>query len=460
MTLSGNESGVAARILHPGFALVGYSIITALVFGGLFASSFNMFVVVFAPTCLEGTTSSPYPFELSANGNSTPSTGPNAPNADSVPFCSSDALYSAVEIEFLTYGYLGLQLGHTDFFSASRYQTETFPFCFKLSNGTCPTQSDEGANFQAGVVRSDSTFLMTDRKKYLTAIASNSFLYASFNNFPVTFGPSGAALPGGIDASKTYYIRDYTIGANTTFRIAADTTSLPMTFTSFPSNTIQVTFPTLGSCPAEQNVFRFQNAINPSNVKLDGTLKTNTGTCGYCLTQQFQTGNRAILGLYCASIILLLSMDIMMCIPAIRKKGFFRILVIALSGTCIIFLIAAVSSAAVTFLQVARCFTKSDLSEEQYKPSPTGAKIKGYTPAFKGATLYYETPGAGLFKNMQASGVASYLKPYLVPSVGAVHLIIAIIFMFIFTIVVFVKADWAAASSTDHELLAIPMTQH
>ena len=452
-------SGIMAKTIHPACALVGYTIITALVFGGLFSSAFNMFVVVFSPTCMDGTTSTPYSFQLSAGGLPIPSTGPNAPNPDVVPFCSSDALSTSVETVFLSYGYLGLEYSYTNFFSALQYSTETFPFCFKLTNGTCPTQSDVGANVQTGRVNTDNTFKMTEKRRFKIAL-STSYLFSGFNNYPITFGPAGTTLPGGIDGSRTYYIRNYTGGDFTsTFSIAADTTSLPMTFTSYPSNDIQVTFPTLGSCPAEQNVLKYQNLINPSNLNPDGTLKTDTGTCGYCVTQQQQTGNRAVLGLCGITITLLLMMDLMMCIPTIRNKGFFRILVIVFSVLCIVFLIAAVSSAAVTFLNVAQCFFLSDFSKSQYMPSPIGKKINGFTPSSNGASIFYTTSGAGLFTTDQASGAAAYLRPYLVPSVGAVQLIIAIVFMFLFTVVFAIKVDWTASSSTADASLAIPMTQ-
>ncbi len=434
-----------AKTLHPACALVGYTIITTLVFGGMFSSAFNMFVVFFAPTCVDGTTSTPYSFQLSDAGIPTPSTGPNAPNPDAVPFCSSDALYASVLTEFLSYGYLGLEYAITDFFSASQYSTQTFPFCFKLTNGTCPTQDDVGANFQTCRATTDNAFTITDRSQFRVAIAT-SYFFSGFHNFPVTFGPSGTALPGGIDGSKTYYLRNVT---RSKFRVAADTTGLPLQFTSYPSNDIKVTFPTLASCPAEQNVLASQNRINPSNVKSDGTLKTDTGTCGYCVTQQQQTGNRAVLGICGITITLLLVMDLMMCIPAIRKKAFFRNLVIALSVLCIIFLIAAVSSAAGTFMSVAQCFSLSDFSQSQYMPSPTAQKINGYTPSSGGASYFYESKGMGLFQTTQQSGVASYLKPYVLPSSGAVQLIIAIVLMSIFTVFFAIKVDWAQETKSE-----------
>jgi len=300
---------------------------------------------------------------------------------------------------------------------------------------------------------------MTEKAQFRLA-HSTSYLFSGFNNLPVTFGgPPGTVLPGGIDASKTYYIRNYIGGATSKFSIAADTTSLPMTFTSYPSNIITVTFVDFGSCPAEQNVLLYQNLITPSNVKADGTLKTDTGTCGFCLTQQQQTANRATIGLCAITITLLLVMDLMMCIPAIRKKAFFRILLIVFSVLCMIFLIAAVSSAVLTFLLVAKCYTGSDLSQSQYMPSPIGPKINGYTPSSNGASSFYTTSGAGLFSTDQASGVAAYLKPYLLPSSGAVQLIIAIVFLFLFTIVFAIKVDWTAAGSTSDANSAMMMTQ-
>jgi hypothetical protein len=186
-------------------------------------------------------------------------------------------------------------------------------------------------------------------------------------------------------------------------------------------------------------------------------LKTDTGTCGYCLTQQQQTANRATLGLSAITITLLLVIDVMICVPVMRNKAFFRTLFIAINVLCIIFLIAAVSSASVTFLDVARCFSGSDFSQSQYMPSPIGTKIKDYTPSSNGAKYFYTTSGAGLFQTDQAPGVAAYLKPYVLPNTGAVQLIIAIVFMFIFTIVFAIKVDWTAAGLTARGNSAILM---
>ena len=202
-------------------------------------------------------------------------------------------------------------------------------------------------------------------------------------------------------------------------------------------------------CSAEQNVLDYINSINPSNVRPDGTLKTDTGTCGNCVTQQQQTGNRAVLGLCGITITLLLVMDVMMCIPVIRKKDFFRIMVIVLSVLCIIFLIAAVSSAAVTFMSVAQCFFLSDFSQAQYMPSPIGQKINGYTPSAGGASNFNKMPGSGLFEIPQASGVAAYLKPYVLPSSGATQLIISIVLLSLFTVIFAIKVNWAEESSSE-----------
>ena len=448
-------SGLMAKTLHPACALVGYTIITAIVFGGLLSSNFDMFVAVGVPTCMAGTTSNPYP--LSSQGVPT-ANGPNAPDANSVPFCTSDALLSSYVISFNAYGYVGIAKGGFDTFYAVN-AVETSPFCLKKSNGTCPTFGAQGANIVTVKAVTGSTFMVTDANMFTQAGGGESF--ANYNNFPITLGPSGANLPVA-DGSKTYYMRNFQTSklGSVTFSIASDTTSGPLTFTSTPTNPITVTFTALSNCGSQQNVAPADGS-NPANINADGTLKT--GTCGYCLTQPQQIGVLAVPGLCGVTLALLLIMELMMCMPFIRKKGFFRILVIVFSVLCMIFLIAAVAGAAVTFSQVAQCFSQNDFSQAQLMPSPTGAPaISGYTPSSGGATLFpagfkngkFAVPG--LYSAVQASGSAAYVKPYLVPSAGAAQLIIAIVLLFLFTIFFAIKTDWTAvAASADSGSSAI-----
>ena len=92
-------------------------------------------------------------------------------------------------------------------------------------------------------------------------------------------------------------------------------------------------------------------------------------------------------------------------------------------------------------------------------PSPIGTKINGYTPSSSGAISFAQT-GAGLFRITQASGVAAYNKPYVLPNTGAVQLIIAIVFMFLFSIIFAIKVDCTAAGSTADANSLIQMTHH
>ncbi len=453
--------GVMAKTVHPACALVGYTIVTALVFAGLAASPFDMFVAVGVPTCMPGTTSTPYPFTFdSASGQPVPPTGPNAPNdATSPPFCSTDALFNSYNLQFYAYGYLGSVFGATNFWNAGQ-TIQITPYCFKKSNGTCPTFSDLGVNIikvTTSASRSNA-FQVTDGLNYLAALGNAQNGGTGGNNLPITFA-AGSTLPVtspiAMDASKTYYIRAYSSNS-LSFQIAADTTSPPLSFTTTPSSTITATLPSSSSCASQLNVQPVSSTfgplgsviVNPASVNADGTMKT--GSCGYCLTQPQQVGVLAVPGLCGTTITLLLIIELMMCAPFIRKMGFFRILVIVVSVLCMIFLIAAVASAGPTLYQVAMCQLETDLSQAQFMPSPYMVPLpNGYTPSSGGAPLY-STSGQGLFKNNQGSlgYPAAYLKPLLIPSGGAVLIIIAIVFLFLFTIVFAIKTDWTAVSSS------------
>jgi hypothetical protein len=465
-------SGICAKNLHPACALVGYTVITALVFAGLLASPFDMFVAVGIPTCMAGTTSTYYQYTPSpVPGSPVP---PNAPTTTSVPFCTSDALINSYNIQYNAYGYIGTVTGFTNVFYGYNEVT-SIPYCLKKSNGTCPTFSDQGANtFTVQTVSGSSMFSITDAKLFMQAGGGRSF--ANYNNYPITFA-SGSALPstsaGALDSSKTYYVRNFGFGmpspspspspspGGPTFGIAADTSGNPLIFTGIaPSNTITATFPSLGSCASQQNV-QPASATNPANMNLDGTLKT--GSCGYCLTQTQQTGVLAVPGLCGTTLALLLIMELLMCVPVVRKMGFFRILVIVISVLCLIFLIAAVAGAAVMFSRVAQCFAQMDFNDDQLMPSPTGAApFGGYTPSSGGAPLFGSggrggsPPGS--YTASQVSGSAAYIKPLIIPSAGAGLLIIAIVLLFLFTIFFGIKTDWTAVSSGGDSSSATMMT--
>jgi len=443
--------GVMAKTVHPACALVGYTIVTALVFAGLAASPFDMFVAVGIPTCMAGTTSTPYPFSL-ATGSPVPPTGPNAPNINSVPFCSTDALMNSCYLQFWAYGYLGSVAGNTNFWNAGQ-SIQITPYCFKKSNGTCPSFSDLGVN-TVKVVTTASTgnfFVITDGLSYINNLGKGlgNGAITGGNNYPITFA-AGSTLPvttPAMDASKTYYVRSFSsnIVGVYSFQIAPDTSSPPLTFISTTtSSTITVTIPSMSACATQQNM-KTSTAVNDANVNSDGTLKT--GSCGYCLTQPQQVGVLAVPGLCGTTITLLLIIELMMCAPFIRKMGFFRILVIIVSVLCMIFLIAAVASAATTLYQVAACQLETDFSQAQFMPSPTSTAFNGYTPSSGGVTLA-STSGQGLFNLYQQTFAAAYLKPLLIPSGGAVLIIIAIVFLFLFTIVFAIKTDWTAVSSS------------
>jgi hypothetical protein len=431
-------SGMFAKTYHPIYAIVSYIIILQIVIAGLIQSSDDMFVVLGTPTCMDGTTSNPY-------ASSTGPKWPGAPNANSVPFCSSDALLNAYPTQFNTYGYIGTTAGSTDSFTSTAAFSSQL-YCFKQSNGTCPTLEEQGANSITVIASQtlDGTFQVTDSNKFTQAFPGNPssmHFFSFYNNAPITLAGN---LPGGVDASKTYYIRNLDL-STLTFNVATDTTSVPLAkFTSTPTNSITVTFPNLGSCASQQNVMP-ASGNNPANINADGTLKT--GSCGYCLTQPQQIGWRAVPGLCITTIVLLIILVLLMCVSSVRTKGFFRILFIVVSVLCLIFLIAAVSGAAATFSSVSRCYQQTDFSVAQMMPAPTAKAFSGYTPSSGGIQLLPGS-GQGNYNAVQSGNAAAYVNPFIAPSSGAVSLIIAIVFLFIDLIFFAIKTDWTSPDPT------------
>jgi hypothetical protein len=259
-------SGMLAKTWHPAWAMVGYTIITALVFGGLLSSATDMFIFVTVPTCVSGTTDIPYRFDPSPAGGFTPSTGPNAPSASVRPFCDKNVLYKTVVLQFLTTGWFAFTNGQ-----ASADQNQAYlsiqPFCTKRVNGTCPSCDATGGNsmtVSSGPAVS-GTFIITDNKKFELATGGNSqqsVSATSYNNFPITFKLVSGTMPAGVTAGKTYYLRNFNRGGNfgpvTTpgsFQIAAEQDQAPIaTFGSDATNVITATFSPLGSCASQENV--------------------------------------------------------------------------------------------------------------------------------------------------------------------------------------------------------------
>jgi hypothetical protein len=421
-------SGICAKSIHPLCALVAYAIVTALVFGGLISSGFTMFSAVAVPECMPGTTSTLYP---SAPRYSAPS--------GKVPFCSKDALANSVNVRFQAYGYLGVSEGTNDLFT-SRSAITSKSYCFKRSNQTCPNWESDGLTTITVKYMAGGQFIYSDFAK-MSKIQNQGSSLVNYNNVPVKLGP--ANVPAGVDASKTYYMRPV---AQTGFRIADDTSSPPKELTA-PAGTddITVTLQQFAFCPSQTNVLMPSNPDQESNINEDGTRKT--GSCGYCLTQPLMTGWVAVPGLCGATIFLLLVLQIMMLIPALRKREFFRILFIALSVICLIFLIAAVGAGGTMFIETAKCYSLTDFSLAQFMPSPTGKAFDGFTPSAGGASLP-PSSGSGKYMTTQTTGQAAYMNPYLVPNIGAVQLIVAIVFLFVFLIVFAIKTDWAAVTSS------------
>lgn len=133
--------------------------------------------------------------------------------------------------------------------------------------------------------------------------------------------------------------------------------------------------------------------------------------------------------------------------------GFFPIIVIVISILCMIFLIAAVGAAATTFRQIASCQLLSDLSPAQTMPSRTSAAaFDGYQPSTGGMSLgrnegslySVEQPGSGASRAV--FNTAAGTNVVFAPSVGAAHIVSAIVLLLLFTIFFSIKTDWAAAA--------------
>jgi hypothetical protein len=255
-------SGMLAKTWHPAWAMVGYTIITALVFGGLLSSATDMFIFVTVPKCVSGTTDKPYPFNPSPSGGYTPLTGPYAPSASVAPFCTQDALFKTVELRFLTIGWFAFNSGSA---SADQNQAGLFiqPYCTKRVNGTCPSCDATGGNSMtvSSGPAVEGKFFIRDNRKFELATGGNgpeSNSATSYNNFPITFSVVSGDMPVGVTAGKTYYLRNFNRGGGfgpPSFQIAAEQDQAPIaTFGSDATNVITATFSPLGSCASQENV--------------------------------------------------------------------------------------------------------------------------------------------------------------------------------------------------------------
>jgi hypothetical protein len=156
-------------------------------------------------------------------------------------------------------------------------------------------------------------------------------------------------------------------------------------------------------------------------------------------------------GLVGVTIALLLLLELMICIPFIRKMGFFRIIFIVISVLCLLFLIAAVGSGATMFREIAQCVGQTDFSPSQLMPSKTSAPvIGGYQPVAGGIELREVSGLSRLNRDSsllnQLSGKAAGAEVLYIPYTGAAQLIAAIVFLFLFTIFFAIKTDWAASA--------------
>jgi hypothetical protein len=408
-----------------------YALLISLTIAFSSVSSYSMYRHALTPACMDGTTSTPY---------SGP-TAPNAPNAESPPFCSSDVL-NAYQTVYYYYSYTGVELFSFDAFQ-QRGTSFFYPFESLGPNSTCPTLSSENADSLTVIVQGSalSSTASQETSSFRSAVhpANRLLLTVPFRNHNLPF-----QLP---DSTTTYYARNFVDrGTSFGFEVAtsnsAPALSAEQLQSTFGSAIFRVKLPFASQCASQfQKTYRPGPAGSINNV--DGTLKAANG--GICLTQETQTGVQiSIPGLIGSALAFSTLLWIALDFPFVRKFRLFNVLFISINALSIIFLIAALALGATMFTtKVAPCVVGSDFSNESVMPAPRRAAINGFTPSSGGFDMSVSrTQAAGLFQTTQAGNAAVYMKPSFRPTSGAGFGIAALVFQFLFTVVFALKVDW------------------
>lgn len=440
-----------------------YVIITVLCIAGLLNSSNDMYRHNLLPTCMDGTTTTPY----------TGLSAPNAPTLNDRPFCTNEAASTAFLTPSIGYGYFGFSWSIFNGFQ-NIFVSYFFPFNAPGRNSTCPTASSEGANsitLSAGGF--PGTFSVLNAEKFVTAFLGavtnpfsprilsqrfGLFFNVLFNNFPVEIsgstGKSNVFLRNVVDLPGPPSPGPEPSSA-VTFQVATSPTAIPVATISslnLGNPPYTVTFPSLADCASQQKV-NFRQGPGDSSFNADGTIKGSQG--GFCVTEQTQAGILAVPGLVVTTIVLLLILDLLMIIPASRKFRLFNVVFIVISAICLIFLIAAVATgAAVLVARAGPCFYLSSMTTEQLMPSPTRGSINGFVPSSGGTVV--PPNGPHKFRDTQSGNAAVYLRPDFQVGSGAGLLVATIVLLFVFVIVFAIKTDWAGEG--DKALVTANMT--
>jgi hypothetical protein len=435
-----------ARTIHPTYAIWIFDVVFIFLILCLTNSSYFMFGHSFNPTCMDGTTTTPY------SGDS----APNAPDSNSRPFCTS-ATADSFPSFFISYGFFGV--ANEEFDSFARVGRSTFrPYRRLGENSSCPSFADENADSFTVTVQAD-TFSVTDSPQTTNLLNAVSGLAAitGFNNLP--FQLTGA--------TTTYYLRAAPVPPSPvgptlpTFRVARTTRDPPL-----DEAAMRATFGEIGRATTiryisiSQCASQFRSTFRPgpgtSHINADGTLKTSNG--GPCLVQATQTAAQvSIPGLIGTAITLQLVLIIIMSIAALRKQSWFNILFVSINVLTMIMMIAAVAlGAAVLAGLVAPCLFLTDFSSDQVAPSPTRAAVNGFTPSLGGVSP--QSQGPQTFQAVQSGNSAVFMRPAFFLHSGAIFGIVFIVLHFIFTIFFGIKTDWAEAAEKGSSLVSVQMT--
>jgi hypothetical protein len=399
------------------------------------------------PTCMDGTTASPY--------RQSP-TAPNAPNANSPPFCTTTTAESFMTIEF-TYGYAGVtRYAFNNFYKVS--QNQNFDFESIGTNSTCPTGSSENAD-SFTVIAQSNRLAITLSQETINVFNSQSLLQQQLNAFV-----NGHNLPFQLStgSTTTYYMRNLassTTQSQPTFQVATNTRDPPMNANelqaAFGTAVVKITFPHLSKCASQfKQVFR--PGPGSSSINDDGTVKGSNG--GICLTQEMQTGVRiTIPGLIGSVLALIWLLGMALEYDSVRKLSFFNAIFVSVNVLAIILLIAALGHGSVIFSQgLAPCLFGSQLSNDQVMPAATSSAVNGFTPSSGGFDMTFASTGApGTYLPVQNGNAAVYLKPEYRVALGAAFGIASVIALSILTMVFALKADWAGTLDSKPDAVAM-----
>lgn len=264
-----------------------------------------------------------------------------------------------------------------------------------------------------------------------------------FTNLPVRFSPNaGTTLPAGLSPDIEYFLRPVPGG----YAVATSTSALPLSNIAAVPQPASFSFSSTYhvGCPNQSSKLAVLTRLNPQN---DGTLKE--GVCGYCLTEVQRSGLLSVPGTSGAAIVLMMLLAILMMIPAVRKSNWFKCLTLFVAVVSIVFLMTAISVGYVMMSRVLGCaygsstITANVNLQNQFAPivyNAAGFSFGGSIPTSFGGFSCEGVMGPG---PTAIRSPACYNNPVgLVPSFGAVYLIVALLVLFVWACVVACGIDF------------------